>query len=64
MPVVGGRPVVIHAPGVFRVRILIRRCASVIFRKKLLDLPAARFNSYRELQILLGDVIPKLDAFS
>jgi hypothetical protein len=64
VPIVGGRPVVIHASGVLRVRILIRRCASVIFRKKFLDFPAARLNSHRELEIFLGDVIPELNAFS
>lgn len=53
---------VVHAAGILRVRIWIKRSPSIVILEQLLDFPVIRLDAYREFKIFLGDVVPELEA--
>jgi hypothetical protein len=57
---ISGSPVMIHAPGILRVRVLIYGRSTVLLRKKFFDLPGIGLNAHRELEVFFCDVIPEL----
>jgi hypothetical protein len=52
----------VHAPGILRIRILVDRRPTVLVREKFLDLPVVRLDSDGELKVLFCDVVPELES--